>query len=94
MKLPAWLGAGALGLSLMIPTPGVAQWPRKVIDRLHFRDVTEVPFEYTRPGDPIVGEMWFLVADDESWCLVSAPEWVMAETGEDWICRWRRPRGL
>lgn len=79
---------------LVIPVPMHGQgWARRVIGRVHYRDVTDVPRAYQRPDDPMMGEMWFLVGDDGTLCRVTAAEWVMAQDTEDWRCRWRYARG-
>lgn len=89
----AFLVAVALGLTSTLHAQGYEGWERRIIGRLHFRDIEDVPFAYQRPDDPLIGEIWFLVGDDGSLCRVSAADWVMAQDVADWRCRWRYARG-
>jgi hypothetical protein len=45
-----------------------------------------------RAGDPLVGAVYLLIADDGSACVVTPEMAVMAPYDESFTCRWRRRR--
>lgn len=47
---------------------------------------------YRAGTDPIAGAMWFLVAQSGDACAVDSAMFAMAVIGDQFTCRWRRPR--
>lgn len=86
-------GSGWLPPNRMEPVPGMTE--ERVVDRQPYLDIEEVPNQFRHLGeDPIAGKVYFLFSEQGHACMVDAIDFVMAQNGENWPCKWRIPRGM